>query len=154
MSEKIHGWRSIFLTLKTSEQHVSKRWADIFWNFGRAFSVSNLKMNHNNKTFRRSKIPVLKSSQQESNIAHFKLRRGWVGGYCEKLHSGKTLGLLRGANLNPVSCANSRLSIFAPESIRGMGISFQRNDFWGRLGGQTSLMIGQWMPWMPLTNNN
>ena len=29
-----------------------------------------------------------------------------------------------------------------PENIRGMGTSFRRNDFWDRLGGQASLMIG------------
>ena len=28
------------------------------------------------------------------------------------------------------------------KNIRGMGTSFRRNDFWDRLGGQASLMIG------------
>ena len=36
-----------------------------------------------------------------------------------------------------------------PETIRGMGASFRRNDFWDRLGGQALPMIGYWLPWIP-----
>ena len=29
-----------------------------------------------------------------------------------------------------------------PETFKGMGTSFRRNDFWDRLGGQALLMFG------------
>ena len=50
MFEKVPSRRSFILfTLETSEQHVSKSWVDIFRNFGRAFSASNLRRNEKKK---------------------------------------------------------------------------------------------------------
>ena len=39
------------------------------------------------------------------------------------------------------------------DTIRGMGTSFQRNDFWVRLGGQALVVIGRWCSGQPGTNH-
>jgi len=36
--------------------------------------------------------------------------------------------------------------------MRGMRLSFRRNDFWDHLGGQALVMIGRWYSRQPLTN--
>ena len=48
----------------------------------------------------------------------------------------------------------STFTLFAtPEILRGMGTSFQRKDFWVRLGGQALVMIGRWYSRPALTNH-
>ena len=39
------------------------------------------------------------------------------------------------------------------ETLRRMGTSFGGGDFWDRLGGQASVMIGGWCSRQPLTNH-
>ena len=40
-----------------------------------------------------------------------------------------------------------------PDTIRGMDTSFQRNDFWDRLGVQALVMTGRWYSRQLLTNH-
>ena len=47
----------------------------------------------------------------------------------------------------------STFILFAtPETLRGMGTSFLREDFWDRVGGQALVMIGRWYSRQTLTN--
>ena len=47
----------------------------------------------------------------------------------------------------------STFILFAtPETLRAMGTSFLREDFWDRLGGQALVMIGRWYSRQTLTN--
>ena len=56
--------------------------------------------------------------------------------------------------LKKITRVSTFISFTTPETLRGMGTSFWRSDFWDRLGGQALVMIGRWYSRQTLTNQN
>ena len=55
--------------------------------------------------------------------------------------------------LKKITRVSTFILFVAPETLRGMGTSFLRNDFWDRLGRQALVMIGRWYLRQLLTNH-
>ena len=54
------------------------------------------------------------------------------------------LKLVRHGDVFPVEIVKCTVQLPTVETLRRMGTSFGRSDFWDRLGGRALVMIGQW----------